>query len=264
MKKHGEIDVPNLHVMNVMKSLKSREYVRETFSWQYYYYYLTDEGIEYLRSFLNLPSTIKVRIARLHPRASERSGQRARRAAQKRKPCCACLCARLAGGGAGGGDGGGDGGDGGDGAVDPDGGVRATHANGSRPRNCASDAFSSPLSRPLSGARLSPRRSTRPRARPAVLRSARRAPAAAAAAARISTARRRWGPAPTSGRATGTTPRAAALAAARQGAPSRARRAARAARSPRFDDRLNVHLFSRRSSPRPRRAFRGPVYARPA
>lgn len=65
MKKHGEIDVPNLHVMNVMKSLKSREYVRETFSWQYYYYYLTDEGIEYLRSFLNLPSTIKVSMARV-------------------------------------------------------------------------------------------------------------------------------------------------------------------------------------------------------
>lgn len=60
MKKHGEIDVPNLHVMQTMKSLNSREYVRETFSWQYYYYYLTDEGIEYLRGFLNLPSTIKV------------------------------------------------------------------------------------------------------------------------------------------------------------------------------------------------------------
>lgn len=67
MKKHGEIDVPNLHVMNVMKSLKSREYVRETFSWQYYYYYLTDEGIEYLRSFLNLPSTIKVGNASAAP-----------------------------------------------------------------------------------------------------------------------------------------------------------------------------------------------------
>lgn len=58
-KVHGEIDVPNLHVMQTMKSLKSREYVRETFSWQYYYYYLTDEGIEYLRSYLNLPSNIK-------------------------------------------------------------------------------------------------------------------------------------------------------------------------------------------------------------
>lgn len=59
LKKHSEIEVPNLHVMQTMKSLKSREYVRETFSWQYYYYYLTDEGIEYLRSYLNLPSNIK-------------------------------------------------------------------------------------------------------------------------------------------------------------------------------------------------------------
>lgn len=75
MKKHGEIDVPNLHVMNVMKSLKSREYVRETFSWQYYYYYLTDEGIEYLRGFLNLPSTIKVR--RPQPPRRERRRRRA-------------------------------------------------------------------------------------------------------------------------------------------------------------------------------------------
>lgn len=58
-KEHGEIEVPNLHVMQTMKSLKSKGHVRETFSWQYYYYYLTDEGIEYLRSFLNLPSNIK-------------------------------------------------------------------------------------------------------------------------------------------------------------------------------------------------------------
>lgn len=73
MKKHGEIDVPNLHVMNVMKSLKSREYVRETFSWQYYYYYLTDEGIEYLRSFLNLPSTIKPATLNPPPRQPGRA-----------------------------------------------------------------------------------------------------------------------------------------------------------------------------------------------
>ncbi len=72
MKKHGEIDVPNLHVMNVMKSLKSRDYVRETFSWQYYYYYLTDEGIEYLRTFLNLPSTIKPATLNPPPRQPSR------------------------------------------------------------------------------------------------------------------------------------------------------------------------------------------------
>ncbi|CAM9675114.1 unnamed protein product, partial [Phaeothamnion confervicola] len=57
--KHEEIeDVPNLEVLNLMKSLKSRGYVRETFSWQYYYYYLTDEGIEYLRKYLHLPEEI--------------------------------------------------------------------------------------------------------------------------------------------------------------------------------------------------------------
>lgn len=59
LKKHMELEVPNLHVMKMMQSLKSRGYVNETFSWQYYYYYLTDEGIEYLRGYLNLPSTIK-------------------------------------------------------------------------------------------------------------------------------------------------------------------------------------------------------------
>jgi small subunit ribosomal protein S10e len=72
-KKHAEIDVPNLHVLNVMKSLKSREYVRETFSWQYYYYYLTDEGIEYLRTFLNLPSTIKPATLNPPPRQPGRA-----------------------------------------------------------------------------------------------------------------------------------------------------------------------------------------------
>ena len=33
--KHDEIDVPNLEVLNLMKSLKSRGFVRETFNWQY-------------------------------------------------------------------------------------------------------------------------------------------------------------------------------------------------------------------------------------
>merc|ERR1719297_133470 len=41
--KHDTIDVPNLHVMKLMLSLKSRGYVRETFSWQWYYWYLTEE-----------------------------------------------------------------------------------------------------------------------------------------------------------------------------------------------------------------------------
>ncbi|OAY84688.1 Sec1 family domain-containing protein MIP3 [Ananas comosus] len=56
--KHPLIDVPNLHVIKLMQSFKSKEYVRETFAWQHYYWYLTNDGIEYLRTYLNLPSEI--------------------------------------------------------------------------------------------------------------------------------------------------------------------------------------------------------------
>ncbi|KAH7550229.1 hypothetical protein JRO89_XS13G0157600 [Xanthoceras sorbifolium] len=41
-----------------MQSFKSKEYVRETFAWMHYYWYLTNEGIEFLRAYLNLPSEI--------------------------------------------------------------------------------------------------------------------------------------------------------------------------------------------------------------
>ena len=56
--------MPNLQVIKLMQSFKSKEYVKEIFSWQYYYYYLTNEGIEYLREYLNLgpdvvPDTLK-------------------------------------------------------------------------------------------------------------------------------------------------------------------------------------------------------------
>lgn len=56
--KHPEIDVPNLQVIKLMQSFKSREYVRETFAWMHYYWYLTNDGIEFLRTYLNLPSEI--------------------------------------------------------------------------------------------------------------------------------------------------------------------------------------------------------------
>ena len=41
-----------------MQSLVSRGYVRETFNWQWYYYYLTDDGVNYLRTYLHLPAEI--------------------------------------------------------------------------------------------------------------------------------------------------------------------------------------------------------------
>merc|ERR1712061_16902 len=56
---HNELeDIPNLHVMMVMKSLCSRNYVTEKFNWQWDYYFLTNEGIEYLREVLHLPPQV--------------------------------------------------------------------------------------------------------------------------------------------------------------------------------------------------------------
>ena len=47
--KHPEIEASNLEVIKLMTSLTSRDLVSSRFSWNYYYWFLTDEGIEYLR-----------------------------------------------------------------------------------------------------------------------------------------------------------------------------------------------------------------------
>ncbi|KAG5439619.1 hypothetical protein PCANB_002196 [Pneumocystis canis] len=49
-------DIPNLHVIKACQSLTSKGYVKTQFSWQYYYYTLTNEGIDYLREWLHLPN----------------------------------------------------------------------------------------------------------------------------------------------------------------------------------------------------------------
>ena len=56
--KHTEIDIRNLYVIKALASLKSRGYVREQFAWRHYYWFLTNEGITYLREFLHLPPEI--------------------------------------------------------------------------------------------------------------------------------------------------------------------------------------------------------------
>lgn len=56
--KHDVIDVPNLQVIKLMQSFKSKNFVKETFSWQRFYWYLTNEGIDFLRGFLHLPDEI--------------------------------------------------------------------------------------------------------------------------------------------------------------------------------------------------------------
>merc|ERR1712124_170699 len=58
--KHDDPELPvrNLYVIKLLTSLKSRGYVTESFSWQWFYWYLTNEGIEYLREYLHLPVEI--------------------------------------------------------------------------------------------------------------------------------------------------------------------------------------------------------------
>ncbi|WVQ81379.1 hypothetical protein IAT38_003503 [Cryptococcus sp. DSM 104549] len=56
---HPDIpSVKNLEVIKAMQSLNSKGYVQTQFSWQWYYYTLTEEGLAYLREFLHLPSEI--------------------------------------------------------------------------------------------------------------------------------------------------------------------------------------------------------------
>ncbi|XP_076006385.1 plectin-like isoform X4 [Genypterus blacodes] len=57
--KHPEITgVSNLQVIRAMGSLKSKGFVKETFAWRHFYWYLTNDGIVYLRDYLRLPSEI--------------------------------------------------------------------------------------------------------------------------------------------------------------------------------------------------------------
>jgi len=55
---HPQIETKNLYVIKALQSLTSKEYVKTRFSWQYYYYTLTPEGLDYLREWLHLPAEI--------------------------------------------------------------------------------------------------------------------------------------------------------------------------------------------------------------
>lgn len=55
---HPKIKVSNLYVIKALQSLHSRGYVTERFAWRHYYWYLTNEGIQYLRDVLHLPAEI--------------------------------------------------------------------------------------------------------------------------------------------------------------------------------------------------------------
>ncbi|XP_066603560.1 small ribosomal subunit protein eS10-like [Prorops nasuta] len=70
--KHPEPEleaIPNLQVIKAMQSLKSRGYVKEQFAWRHFYWYLTNEGIEYLRGYLHLPPEIVPSTLKRHQRS---------------------------------------------------------------------------------------------------------------------------------------------------------------------------------------------------
>ncbi|KAF3799532.1 40S ribosomal protein S10-A [Colletotrichum gloeosporioides] len=83
--KHPDIDTKNLFVVKACQSLTSRGYVKTQFSWQYYYYTLTPEGLDYLREWLHLPAEIvpatHIKQQRSHapPRGMLGEGERERR-----------------------------------------------------------------------------------------------------------------------------------------------------------------------------------------
>merc|ERR1711956_9698 len=68
----------------------SRGYVKEQFAWRHYYWYLTNEGIGYLRNYLHLPpeivpTTLK-RQSRPDARPRPSAGAAGGRAAYRRAP----------------------------------------------------------------------------------------------------------------------------------------------------------------------------------
>merc|ERR1711939_28182 len=57
---HQQIPVANLHVMMIVKSLKSRSCLNEVYNWGWSYYFLTNEGVSYLFKELGLPADAKI------------------------------------------------------------------------------------------------------------------------------------------------------------------------------------------------------------
>ena len=86
-KTHPNIEgVSNLEVIKTLKSLASRELVKEQFAWRHYYWYLTDAGILYLREYLALPAEIVPATIKTKPREIRVPHEdRAPRAAQGEK-----------------------------------------------------------------------------------------------------------------------------------------------------------------------------------
>merc|ERR1712170_137199 len=85
--KHPDLEgVPNLHVIKALQSLKSRGLVNEQFAWRHYYWYLTNEGIQYLRDFLHLPPEIVPSTLKRQSRPETARGPRPKGPEGERRP----------------------------------------------------------------------------------------------------------------------------------------------------------------------------------
>jgi small subunit ribosomal protein S10e len=55
---HIPYPVPNLHVIRLMRTFESKGFVKKQFAWRFHYFFLTNEGVTFLREYLHLPDTI--------------------------------------------------------------------------------------------------------------------------------------------------------------------------------------------------------------
>ena len=73
--KNENVDIPNLHCFLVLRSLVSRKFATELFYWQWHYYFLTKEGIDYLREYLGLPNSVVPNTYKFNTEANEEEQQ---------------------------------------------------------------------------------------------------------------------------------------------------------------------------------------------
>lgn len=55
---HKGTNVPNIHVRTLLRSLKDRGLIDLVFNWQYYYYFINNEGKKFLTEYLGLTEEV--------------------------------------------------------------------------------------------------------------------------------------------------------------------------------------------------------------